>query len=97
MAFQSVDNFQYLERGEDNGGSRVSGGGVVMSKELPFLIHCIEEYRMQKNLSGEEVMRLFNRYSVCEYIVQFYGALHVTGNNYIVNDIDDYIRWQQAG
>ena len=68
-----------------------------MSKELPFLIHCIEEYRMQKNLSGEEVMRLFNRYSVCEYFVRFYGALHVTGNNYIVNDIDDYIRLQQAG
>ncbi len=66
-----------------------------MSKELPFLIHCLEEYRMQKDMSGEEVIKLFNQYSVCNYIVKFYGALHVTGNNYIVNDIDEYILSQK--
>jgi hypothetical protein len=67
-----------------------------MSKELPFLIHCIEEYRLQKDLSGEDVMSLFNQFAVCEYIVKYYGALHVTGNNYIVNDIDEYIESQKA-
>ena len=67
-----------------------------MSKELPFLIHCIEEYRLQKGLSGIEVITLFDKYSVCEYIVKYYGALHVTGNNYIVNDIDEYIESQKA-
>lgn len=67
-----------------------------MSKELPFLIHCIEEYRLQKGLSGEDVIALFGKYSVCQYIVDYYGALHVCGNNYIVGDIDEYIRAQKA-
>ena len=63
-----------------------------MSKELPFIIYCIEEYKNQKNLTGKEVMALFNRYSVCDYIRSFYEVLHTTGNKYIVNDIDLYIK-----
>lgn len=63
-----------------------------MSKELPFIIYCIEEYKNQKNLTGKEVMALFNRYSVCDYIRSFYEVLHTTGNKYIVNDIGLYIK-----
>lgn len=62
-----------------------------MSKELPFLIYCIEEYKNYKNLSGKEVLDLFNRYSVCEYIIEFYPALHTTGSKYIIDDIESYI------
>ncbi len=65
-----------------------------MSKELPFLIYCIEAYRLQKKLSGAEVMALFKKYSVCRYIMEFYESLHVNGDNYIVEDIDEYIRSQ---
>lgn len=68
-----------------------------MRKELPFLIYCIEEYRLQKSMSGQDVMELFNRYSVCQYIMEFYETLHINGNNYIVDDIDSYIHSQQAG
>lgn len=63
-----------------------------MGKETPFLVFCIEEYRAEKNLSGKEVMSLFRRYAVFEYIKSFYEALHTTGKNYIVEDIDLYIR-----
>ena len=62
-----------------------------MSKELPFLIYCIEEYKHQKALDGKAVMDLFNKYCVCEYIVSVFDALHTTGANYIVDDIDKYI------
>ncbi len=62
-----------------------------MSKELPFLILCIEEYKCSKNMSGKEVLDLFNKYNVCEYIIEFYESLHTTGMNYIINDIDEYI------
>lgn len=74
----------------------MAGGGFIMSKELPFLIYCVEEYRRQKKLSGKAVMELFDRYSVCEYIYRFYDLLHINGNNYIVNDIDEYIESQKA-
>lgn len=63
-----------------------------MSKEMPFLVYCIEEYKAEKNLTGKEVMRLFREYAVCEYIKSFYEALHTTGKKYIVEDIDLYIR-----
>ena len=62
-----------------------------MSKELPFIIYCVEEYKNDKKMSGKEVLSLFNQYSVCEYIKNFYEALHTTGSKYIINDIDLYI------
>lgn len=62
-----------------------------MSKELPFLILCIEEYKCSKNMSGKKVLDLFNKYNVCEYIIKFYESLHTTGMKYIINDIDEYI------
>lgn len=62
-----------------------------MKKELQFMIFCVEEYKNQKGMSGKEVMELFNKYSVCEYIKSFYEVLHTTGGKYIVRDIDLYI------
>jgi len=67
-----------------------------MSKELPFMILCVEEYKNQKGMTGKDVMNLFNQYSVCEYIKDFYEVLHTTGIRYIVDDIDLYIRSQKV-
>ena len=66
-----------------------------MSREVPFLVLCVEEYKNHKGMSGKEVMELFNKYSVCEYIKAFYEVLHTTGTKYIVNDIDLYIKSRQ--
>lgn len=63
-----------------------------MSKELAFMVLCIEEYKNQKGITGKEVMTLFNKYSVLEYIRDFYEALHTTGTKYIIDDIDLYIK-----
>ena len=67
-----------------------------MSKEGRFLVFCIEIYRSAKNLKGKEVMQLFQKYNVCEYIMDCYGALHTPGENYIINDIDLYIEARQV-
>jgi len=67
-----------------------------MSKELPFMILCIEEYKNQKNMTGKQVIDLFTKYLVCEYIKEFYEVLHITGTKYIVNDIDLYIKSSQS-
>lgn len=66
-----------------------------MSKEGRFLIFCIEVYKYVKTLKGKEVMQLFKKYNVCEYIMSCCGALHTTGTNYIINDIDVYIHARQ--
>ena len=39
-----------------------------MTKELPFIVFCIEEYKNKKGMTGKEVIDLFKEYSVCEYI-----------------------------
>lgn len=67
-----------------------------MSKELAFMVLCVEEYKNQKEMSGKDVMNLFNRYSVFEYIQDFYEVLHTTGVKYIVDDIDLYIKSRQS-
>lgn len=67
-----------------------------MSKEGNFLIFCIEQYKSAKNLNGKQVMDLFRKYRISEYIVSCFEALHTTGTNYIVEDIDLYIEARQA-
>ena len=66
-----------------------------MSKEGNFLIYCIEKYKSEKNLTGKQVSALFTKYCVWEYIYSCFEALHTTGANYIVNDIDEYITARQ--
>ncbi len=62
-----------------------------MSKEGIFLIYCIEIYKNAKKLNGKEVTELFEKYDVFNYITTFFEALHTTGDQYIIEDIDGYI------
>lgn len=62
-----------------------------MSKQGDFLIYCTEQYKTAKNLTGRQVAELFSRYSVWDYIYTCFEALHTTGANYIVEDIDLFI------
>ena len=62
-----------------------------MDDRLGFLVYCIESYKNAKGLKGKEVMELFNRYRVVDYIKASYEALHTTGKEYIVDDLNIYI------
>ncbi len=66
-----------------------------MDKEGKFLIYCLERYRQIKGLSGPEVVGLFNQYGVMEFIHQFHTLLHITGDEAIVAEIDDFIQQQK--
>lgn len=67
-----------------------------MSEAGNFLVYCIETYKTSKNLTGKQVMELFTKYMVSEYIYTCFEALHTTGDNYIVNDIDLFIEARKA-
>ena len=62
-----------------------------MSRELPFLIYCIEEYKEKKGFTGKQVAELFAQKKVMEFIVKHFEILHINGPRCIVQDIDDYI------
>lgn len=62
-----------------------------MSRQGNFLIYCVEIYKYAKHLTGKQVAELFTRYGVWDYVYSCYEALHTTGVNCIVEDIDLYI------
>lgn len=62
-----------------------------MSSQGDFLIYCVEIYKNAKHLTGRQVAELFTRYCVWDYVYSCFEALHTTGPNYIVEDIDLYI------
>ena len=62
-----------------------------MSDEGRFLVYCIEMYKKAKGSSGRQVFDLFERYGAIDYIMDCYGALHTTGERYLIDDIDRFI------
>ena len=66
-----------------------------MRREGDFMIFCTEQYKTVKKLTGKEVSALFTQYRVWEYIYSCFEALHTTGVNYIVEDINLYIETRQ--
>ncbi len=62
-----------------------------MDEKTNFIVYCIEEYKAAKGLTGKTVIDIFDRYRVIEYIRNYYEALHTTGRQYIVDDINIYI------
>lgn len=66
-----------------------------MSSQGKFLVYCVEQYKLAKNMTGKQVSDLFKRYRVWNYVYSCYEALHTTGANYIIQDIDLYIEARQ--
>ena len=66
-----------------------------MSDRGDFLIYCVERYKDAKKMNGKQVVELFSRYDIWDYIYSCFEALHTTGANYIVDDIDEFIKVRQ--
>ena len=67
-----------------------------MSSQGKFMIYCAEQYKLAKHLTGKQLAELFSRYRVREYVYSCYEALHTTGTNYIIEDIDLYIEARKS-
>ncbi len=62
-----------------------------MSTEMNFVVHCIEIYKSEKDLTGKKTFELFKQYGLINYLTNCYESLHTVGSQYIVDDIDEYI------
>ena len=60
-----------------------------------FLVYCVEIYKTAYKINGKQVIQLFSQYGISEYIVTCYGALHTTGPQYIIEDINGLIEEQR--
>jgi len=59
--------------------------------KLLFTSFCIEEYKAQHGMTGEDVVKLFEKYGVTDYLMTGFDVLHTLGRNLILDDIDKFI------
>lgn len=62
-----------------------------------FLSFCIEQYKVAKGLSGSEAMAVLSEYGVLEYLAEHWEILHTQGRQWIIEDIDEFIRVRKRG
>ncbi len=62
-----------------------------MNGNAEFITYCMEEYKAAKDITGKEVITLFKKHNIIDYIVTCYGALHTMGGLAITEDIDSLI------
>ncbi|WP_293714994.1 DUF3791 domain-containing protein [uncultured Parabacteroides sp.] len=60
-----------------------------------FLSFCIEQYKMERDLSGEDTMNLFEKYNVLSYLSDNFEVLHTQGRQWLMEEIKDYIAKQK--
>ena len=56
-----------------------------------FVAFCIEEYGAAKGLKGEQVLDLFTKYGLTEYLSEFYEPLHTQRRQWLIEEIDEFI------
>ena len=63
-----------------------------MSAQGAFAIYCAELYKSARHLTGRQMEALFTRCRVWDYLFDCFEALHTTGPEYIIQDLDEFIR-----
>ena len=63
-----------------------------ISNEALFLGFCVEIYKAEKKMSGQDAFNYLYRTGATGFISRGYDVLHTTGHLYIVDSIDEYIR-----
>ena len=64
-----------------------------MDKKInDFIVFCIEIFKEKKQMTGKEAHELFEKYDVFQYLENGYDILHTQGDQWIVEDIEEFIR-----
>lgn len=69
--------------------------GILTKKETIARLKASRLYD-QMVFASEPALSQFNCYGVIDYIRDYYGSLHTTGRQYIVDDISMYIEKKQS-
>ncbi len=56
-----------------------------------FLASCVELYKNEKNLTGQEAFNYLLKTGATKFIADCWDGLHMTGPLYIIDSIDEYI------
>jgi len=56
-----------------------------------FLIFVIEEYKYLEKKSAKEIIEVFSKYKIFDYVTDHYETLHTMGGRAITDDINLFI------
>lgn len=56
-----------------------------------FLVYVIEEFKYLEEKTAGEVMDVFSKYNVFDYVLRHYDALHTMGGRAIVDDVKLFV------
>lgn len=62
------------------------------NEQTYFLTFYIEQYKHLKNMDGSSVKDLFDKFGVSDYLIQNYEVLHTQGRQWVLDDIDEFIK-----
>ena len=63
----------------------------TINDEVMFLGFCVEIYKTEKKISGQDAFNYLYRTGATEFISRCYEGLHTTGHLYIIDSIDEFI------
>ena len=62
------------------------------AKVAEFISFCIEVFANAKKKSGADVARLFDSCGLISYLDEGYDVLHTQGREWLIADMDDYLK-----
>lgn len=62
-----------------------------------FISFCIEQYKNENHLTGVEAMRQLDEYHVLDYLSEHYEVLHTQSRQWLMEDIDEFIKRRKGG
>ena len=64
---------------------------IKQKGEVWFLASCVELYKTEKNMTGQEAFNFLHKTGAVKFIADCWEGLHTTGPLYIIDSIDEYI------
>ena len=57
-----------------------------------FVVYCVETYKVKKGIDGKQAYDLLEKVGALDYVDECYDALHVTNDEDIVWQIDEFMK-----
>jgi hypothetical protein len=64
----------------------------ITHEEFEFYTYTLEKYALTKGKTGLQILALFKRYGVDDFLINHYDLLHTQGTGYVIDEIDLLIR-----
>ena len=65
---------------------------IELKGEIWFLASCVEFYKDEKGLKGQDAYEYLRNTGAISYIIDCWEGLHMTSPQYVIDSIDEYIR-----